>query len=74
MIEMNAKTGDGRMWRFKSCPGCKGDMLVDWDYDGWYEWCLQCGYRHDLIGMVKVRLRAKMEKGIAENVPLHFKT
>ena len=35
---------------------------------------IQCGYRHDRIDMVKVRLQAKVGKRIAENVPLHFKT
>ncbi len=42
-------------------------MLVDRDHDGWYEWCLQCGYRHELIGTIKVRPQAKVEKGVAEN-------
>ena len=56
------------MWRFKSCPRCRGDMLVDWDDEGWYEWCLQCGYRHDLIGIIKVRIQARKEKGVAKNV------
>ncbi len=22
-------------------------MLVDRDHIAWFEWCLQCGYRHD---------------------------
>jgi len=36
------------MWRFRSCPRCKGDIFIDRDYLGWYEHCLQCGYQHDL--------------------------
>jgi len=31
------------MWRFKSCPKCKGDIFIEKDRDGWYEHCLQCG-------------------------------
>lgn len=31
------------MWRLKACPKCKGDMLVEKDSHGQYEWCLQCG-------------------------------
>ncbi len=56
------------MWRLKSCPKCKGDMLADRDYDGCYEWCLQCGYRHNLIDIIKVRPQDKVEKKVAENV------
>ncbi len=43
-------------------------MLVDRDDHDWYEWCLQCGYRHELIGIIKVQPQAKVEKGVAENV------
>ncbi len=42
------------MLKFKSCPRCKGDVIVDRDYHGWYEQCLQCGYQHDLKSEVKV--------------------
>jgi DNA-directed RNA polymerase subunit M/transcription elongation factor TFIIS len=35
------------MWRFKSCPKCSGDLFIDWDMDGWYVQCLQCGYHSD---------------------------
>ena len=37
-----------RVWRLKSCPKCRGDMQIDHDHRGWYEWCLQCGYQHEL--------------------------
>ena len=40
-------------------------MLIDRDYDGWYEWCLQCGYRRDLIGTIKAQLQAKAGKRVA---------
>lgn len=56
------------MWKFKSCPRCGGDIFLDKDMDSWYEQCLQCGYRHDLIGIIKVRPQAKVGKGVAENV------
>ncbi len=41
------------MLRFKSCPRCKGDVLIDRDVYGWYQQCLQCGYQRDLKNMVK---------------------
>lgn len=36
----------------KRCPKCNGNIFIDRDshvdseeeYNGWYEWCLQCGY------------------------------
>ncbi len=32
----------------KRCPKCGGKVLLDKDYHGWYEECLQCGYTCDL--------------------------
>jgi DNA-directed RNA polymerase subunit M/transcription elongation factor TFIIS len=32
--------------RFKSCPRCGGDLLLDRAYDEFEEVCLQCGYRN----------------------------
>jgi len=44
------------MLRLKSCPKCKtGDIGVDRDQHGWYEYCIQCGYMRDLISIVEVR-------------------
>jgi Zn ribbon nucleic-acid-binding protein len=43
------------MWKFKSCPKCAGDLFVDWDMNGWYVECLQCGYLSDLDIMLKVK-------------------
>lgn len=43
------------MLRFKICPRCKGDVLIDKDIYGWYEQCLQCGYQRDLKKVVKVQ-------------------
>ncbi len=50
------------MLRLKSCPRCKGDVMVDRDHNGWYEQCLQCGYQRDL-NVVEVPQQAKAEKG-----------
>jgi len=36
------------MWRLKGCPRCLGDMVIEQDYSGWYELCIQCGYRGHL--------------------------
>ncbi len=41
------------MWRLKGYPGCKGDMLVDRDLNGWYQSCVQCGYYGDLDSTIK---------------------
>ncbi len=56
------------MWKFKSCPKCKGDILVDHDYNGWFELCLQCGYRRELQDMVETQQQAKINKGAGKNV------
>lgn len=48
---MANKAGNGNnkgMIRFKSCPKCKGDVMIDRDLYGWYEQCLQCGHISDL--------------------------
>jgi hypothetical protein len=43
------------MLREKSCPRCKtGDIGVDRDQHGWYEYCIQCGYLRDLVGVVEL--------------------
>ncbi|MGD9116671.1 MAG: hypothetical protein PVJ61_05790 [Dehalococcoidia bacterium] len=40
------------MIRLKSCPKCKtGDVTIDRDHHGWYEYCIQCGYQSDLINV-----------------------
>ena len=35
-------------WRLRNCPRCGGDMFIDKDLYGWFEKCLQCGYRCEL--------------------------
>jgi len=37
-----------RSLRLKSCPRCKGDIMLERDRWGWYEQCIQCGYLRDL--------------------------
>ena len=49
--------------RFKSCPRCKGNVIIDRDQYGWYEQCIQCGYISDLKNMAEVRQpRVKVQK------------
>ncbi len=33
----------------RRCPRCGGKILIDKDFHGWYEQCLQCSYMHDLV-------------------------
>ena len=43
------------MLKLKSCPRCKkGDVTLDRDQYGWYEYCIQCGYTRDLKNILKV--------------------
>ncbi len=51
------------MWKFKSCPKCEGDLFVDWDMNGWYVQCLQCGYLSDLKSMFKVKKELAKKEG-----------
>ena len=43
------------IWKFKSCPRCRGDVFVDRDLDSWNEHCLQCGYLRYLSNTVNER-------------------
>ena len=40
--------GGDAMMKHKSCPKCKGNLIIDSDQYGWYEQCMQCGYLSDL--------------------------
>ena len=41
------------MLRLSNCPKCKrGDLVLDRDHYGWYEYCIQCGYVRDLKSTV----------------------
>jgi len=51
------------MWRFKSCPKCSGDLFIDWDTDGWYVQCLQCGYLYDQDNTRKAKRETAPKEG-----------
>ena len=38
---------EGKMLLLKSCPKCKGDLLLRNDFDGFFLSCIQCGYARD---------------------------
>ena len=43
------------MLKLKGCPRCKsGDVTLDRDQYGWYEYCIQCGYIRDLKSIVEL--------------------
>jgi hypothetical protein len=62
ILGLEVKGGDGKMWRFKSCPKCNGDVFLEKDSSGWYERCLQCGYNRDLKCIVQVKERPSGKK------------
>ncbi|MBI4284896.1 MAG: hypothetical protein HY670_03215 [Chloroflexi bacterium] len=47
----------------KQCPKCGGNIYLDRDYYGWFEWCLQCGHARELAGVVA----GKAEVGLLEH-------
>ena len=48
------RKGGTEVLKLKSCPRCKkGDITLDRDHHGWYEYCFQCGYMRDLISVVE---------------------
>ena len=59
--------GGTRVLRFKSCPKCKGDVILgNKDKYGWYEQCLQCGYLSDLETIVQVEKQTVEEQNKME--------
>ncbi len=66
----------GVVWRLRSCPRCKGDVVVDRDLHGWYEWCLQCGHRRYRDNVAEKPLnvvnsgsiRKRLSKGVASRI------
>lgn len=56
--------------KLESCVRCKkGDVAIDKDHYGWYEYCLQCGYVRDLVSIVepmqqKAGVVAKRRRGL----------
>jgi hypothetical protein len=55
-------------WRLKACSRCAGDTFIDKDIDGWFEQCLQCGYRHELKDLVQFKKREALDKSIRWDV------
>jgi DNA-directed RNA polymerase subunit M/transcription elongation factor TFIIS len=45
-------------WKLKNCTKCGGDLFIDKDLDGWFEQCLQCGYRKELKELKKQTVTA----------------
>ena len=43
------KDKEGKVFYFKECPRCKGDVYVEKDSYGTYRKCLQCGRTQDLV-------------------------
>jgi hypothetical protein len=42
------------MFKLKSCPKCKGDLIIEQVHNNQCEYCLQCGYQRELqINTVK---------------------
>lgn len=54
-----------KMLRLKSCPRCRGDVVIDRDLDGWYEQCLQCGYQRYLENLTRAPQPVKKEGKVA---------
>jgi hypothetical protein len=46
----------------RTCPKCGGNIIIDRDYHGWYEECLQCSFMRDL----KVIYQKKAGTAVAE--------
>jgi len=45
---MEHKVEVNKVWRYKGCPRCRGDIFIDEDWDRAYFKCLQCGYEREL--------------------------
>jgi len=54
---MLGRGGEIIMWKLKGCPKCGGDFFLERDWCGWYEQCLQCGYRCELEGITEIKKR-----------------
>jgi hypothetical protein len=49
------------MWKIRACPRCQGDLFVAKDMDGWFEQCLQCGYRREMRPIAEVKETKKVQ-------------
>jgi len=52
----------------KRCPKCKGNVFIAWDFgDGeWYEYCLQCAYRHYLPAIIEKEPKKVTSKSLSK--------
>ncbi len=41
----------GKRYADSACPKCGGKIMIDKDFHGWYEQCLQCSYMRDLVAL-----------------------
>jgi hypothetical protein len=41
-------------WKFKGCPQCGNDLIIQLVSDSWFENCLWCGYYKDVSHLVTV--------------------
>ena len=43
----------------KSCPKCRGTMIVERDWHGTYGSCIMCGYVHEVLTSPPIDLAAE---------------
>lgn len=53
------------MLLLKSCPKCKGDVLLRNDFDGFFVSCIQCGYAKDIQKSTVEKSKAGKERLLA---------
>ena len=53
------------MLLLKSCPKCKGDILLRNDFDGFFVSCIQCGYAKDFDKAKVAEAKVGREKTLA---------
>ncbi len=56
------------MWKYKSCPRCRGDIYIDEDLDRTYIKCLQCGYERELPRKI-LNTKDGIVAGTRESIP-----
>ncbi len=59
------KDKEGKVFYFKGCPRCKGDVYVEKDSFGTYRKCLQCGRMQELELRRPAANRRKDSKQVA---------
>lgn len=53
----------------RRCPRCGGKILIDKDFHGWYEQCLQCSYMHDLVPLGAEIKHPSPDAFVLEEIP-----